>query len=109
MQFILLINGRIAHSISKISITIDEYSTCIIKKRCGLCESLKEVDLIIFEGAQMSSKLVFKSIDRSLKNTCNLNELFGGKQIGFSGDFRQILPIIKHGGKEDIIDMTIFN
>lgn len=32
---------------------------------------------------------------------------FGGKVILLGGDFRQVLPVIKHGGQADIIESSL--
>ncbi|XP_071718075.1 uncharacterized protein [Rutidosis leptorrhynchoides] len=56
---------------------------------------------------------VWEAIDRSLRDICrtvnpNSNEtLFGGKVVVFGGDFRQVLPVITHGKREDIMDASL--
>ena len=55
----------------------------------------------------MMSKMVFESVDRTLKDICNLTELFSGKPFILSGEFFLILPIIKKGLKYEIISNCI--
>ena len=33
--------------------------------------------------------------------------IFGGKTVVFGGDFRQVLPVVKNGGKADVLDTTM--
>jgi hypothetical protein len=33
--------------------------------------------------------------------------IFGGKTVVFGGDFRQVLPVVKYGGKADVLNMTM--
>lgn len=42
-----------------------------------------------------------------LKDIMDSNILFGGKIVVFGGDFRQTLPVILKGTKDDIIDSSI--
>ncbi|XP_027177750.1 uncharacterized protein LOC113776901 [Coffea eugenioides] len=45
-------------------------------------------------------------------STCNLSKqtsIFGGKIIVFGGDFRQTLPVVRKGQKEDYISASVVN
>ncbi|KAG5557451.1 hypothetical protein RHGRI_007629 [Rhododendron griersonianum] len=52
-------------------------------------------------------------LERDGKITCNVgkqtevNSLFGGKVVVLGGDFRQVLPVIPKGTKEDCIDASL--
>nr|GFC09906.1 ATP-dependent DNA helicase PIF2-like [Tanacetum cinerariifolium] len=35
------------------------------------------------------------------------DKVFGGKVVLFGGDFRQILPVITNGGRQDVVNATI--
>src|SRR5439155_4520829 len=49
-----------------------------------------------------------KIIDRLLRDVMTTaHEPFGGKCMLIGGDFRQVLPIVVHGTKFDIINATI--
>ncbi|KAG5580982.1 hypothetical protein H5410_051609 [Solanum commersonii] len=39
----------------------------------------------------------------------NINTLFGGKVVVFGGDFRQTLPIVQNGSKDDFINENLLN
>lgn len=103
----LIINGRTAHNMFKIPLEVNEDSVCDLKKNSDLSKFLKTVDLIIWDEAPLMGKFIYQCVDRALRDITNINKPFGGKQIVLSGDFRQILPVVLHGGKEDIISNCI--
>src|SRR6266496_1113392 len=106
---LLLSGGRTAHSCFKIPINIHEDSTCFIKHNSDLASLLQVTKLIIWDEAPMTYRHAFEAVDRILKDLMkaidpSLEEKpFGGKVIVFGGDFRQILPVVIKGGREDIV------
>ncbi|XP_055960633.1 uncharacterized protein LOC130015109 [Mercurialis annua] len=112
-QTIIYKFSRTAHSRFKIPINIDEHSTCDIKKGTQLADLIKEASLIIWDEAPMSHRYCFEAVDRSLRDILSTNDNdkknlpFGGKTMLLGGDFRQILPVISYGMKEDILDASI--
>ncbi len=52
-------------------------------------------------------KQILECVDRSLRYICDVDLPFAGKIVIFSGDFRQILPVIKNGSRSQIISSTI--
>ncbi|KAG5227547.1 ATP-dependent DNA helicase [Salix suchowensis] len=93
--------GRTAHSRFKIPLAIDESSTCAIKKNSQLSSLLQKTSLIVWDEAPMNNKCCFEALDRSMHLP------FGGKTILLGGDFRQILPVIPGGTKEQIINASL--
>ncbi|KAG5583393.1 hypothetical protein H5410_054020 [Solanum commersonii] len=82
---LLLPGGRTAHSRFVIPLNITEDSTCNLKQ--ALDNTLR--DIIGYKDATKS-------------------ELpFGGKTIVLGGDFRQILPVIPKGSRQDIVNVTL--
>lgn len=61
----------------------------------------------------MAHKHCFEALDKSLRNILNhdsnkaIDKPFGGNTILLGGDFQQILPVVEHGHKTDIINATI--
>ena len=106
---LLLPGGRTAHSCFKIPINIHEDSTCSIKHNSDLALLLQVTKLIIWDEAPMTHRHAFEAVDRTLKDLMkavdpSLEEKpFGGKVIVFGGDFRQILPVVIKGSREDIV------
>ncbi|KAL0400295.1 UNVERIFIED_CONTAM: Replication protein A DNA-binding subunit C [Sesamum radiatum] len=75
---LLLPGGRTAHSKFKIPMIVDEDTTCRISQ-----------DIIGYTDPAAKQKV------------------FGGKTIVLGGDFRQILPVVVRGGREDIVASSI--
>ncbi|CAH9128946.1 unnamed protein product, partial [Cuscuta epithymum] len=110
---LLLPGGRTAHSRFKIPIHPNEDSTCNIKQGSALAELLVKCKLIVWDEAPMVHKHCFEALDRTLRdilrfqNPRSLEIPFGGKTIVFGGDFRQILPVIPKGTRQDIVNASI--
>ena len=104
---LLLPGGRTAHSRFKIPIPCHEQSTCNIKKDDLNHQLLQQTSLIIWDEAGSQHHDVVESVDRTLHDLFNRNQPFGGVTILFGGDFRQILPVIQHGSREQIFPATL--
>ncbi|KAK1424399.1 hypothetical protein QVD17_19728 [Tagetes erecta] len=110
---LLLSGGRTAHSRFHIPINLVEDSFCSINIDSDLARLLKETSLIIWDEAPMVHKHGFEALDRSLKDifrtegnsSCDLP--FGGRVIVFGGDFRQILPVVPNGSRQQIVSSSI--
>ncbi|XP_057425596.1 uncharacterized protein LOC130718957 [Lotus japonicus] len=69
--------------------------------------------LIIWDEAPMLNKFCFEALDRTLRDLMrardesNADKPFGGKVVVLGGDFRQILPVIPKGSRQDIVKATI--
>jgi hypothetical protein len=55
----------------------------------------------------MLHKHNLEALDNFLKELMNCTRLFGGILLLISGDFRQILPVIRHGRRPVIVQATI--
>ena len=104
---LLLDKGKTAHSRFKIPIIVDEASTCNIKKNSDLAKLIQSAKLCIWDEAPMMNKFCFEAVDRTFRDIMNIDKIFGGKVFVFGGDFRQILPVIKHGSRADIVQSSI--
>ncbi|XP_021981880.1 ATP-dependent DNA helicase pif1-like [Helianthus annuus] len=105
---LLLSRGRTAHSQFHIPINLNEDSVCHIKPNTEIANLLNEAKLIIWDEAPMVHKHAFEALDRTLKDVLSVGDSrnseipFGGKAIVFGGDFRQILPVVQNGSRQDI-------
>ncbi|KAK9682709.1 hypothetical protein RND81_10G090900 [Saponaria officinalis] len=96
---LLLPLGRTAHSRFDIPIKLTDTSTCNIAQ--------------VWDEAPMTHRHAFEAVDRTmcdiLQHTYNDTEdtFFGGKTILLGGDFRQILPVVSKGRREDIVRASI--
>jgi ATP-dependent DNA helicase PIF1 len=84
------------------------------EQRQGVIATLiRQTKLFVWDEAPMMSKDVYETVDRSFREIMKsidprLEHIsFGGKLIVFSGDFRQLLPIVRHGNKTAILSMCM--
>ena len=110
---LLLLGGRTAHSRFQIPIIVIEESTYGIKQGTHAAELMTKVSLIIWDEALMAHRNCFEAVDHSLRDLLRFTDInsvdktFGGKAIVLGGDFRQILPVIAKGHREDIVDASV--
>ncbi|KAG5565565.1 hypothetical protein RHGRI_001468 [Rhododendron griersonianum] len=103
----ILPNGRTAHSRFKIPLEKDGKITCNVGKQTGLAKLLRATSLIIWDEASMAKRQIIEALDNLLRDITEVNSLFGGKVVVLGGDFRQVLPVIPKGTKEDCIDASL--
>ncbi|CAN1812477.1 ATP-dependent DNA helicase PIF1 [Linum perenne] len=109
----LLPDGVTAHSRFKIPLEVDNLSTCMVKKGTEVAELLKEATLIVWDEAPMVHRLSFEAVDRTLCDLMNTPlsgpqySPFGGKTVLLGGDFRQTLPVVPKGSREDNINASL--
>nr|GMC92135.1 ATP-dependent DNA helicase pif1-like [Ipomoea batatas] len=84
----ILPGGRTAHSTFKIPIDGDD-------------------KLILWDEASMANCRAIESVDTTLRDIMDTDQIFGGKVVVFGGDFRQTLPVIRYGKKEDFIEASL--
>ncbi|XP_022040906.1 ATP-dependent DNA helicase pif1-like [Helianthus annuus] len=110
---LLLSRGRTAHSHFHIPINLTEDSMCHIKPNSDIAKLLKETQLIISDEAPMVHKHAFEALDRMMSDvfsdgrSIRSDVPFGGKVFVFSGDFRQILPVIPNGTRQQIVCVSL--
>ncbi|KAH1229282.1 ATP-dependent DNA helicase pif1 [Glycine max] len=101
----LLPRGRTVHSKFKIPVPVFEDSTCNMHQGTQLAELLNQTSQIIWDEAPMAHKFCFEALDHSLRDIIKHNSkdstIFGGKVMVFGGDFRQILPVIPRGSRNN--------
>jgi len=101
---LLLSGGRTAHSRFKIPIPVHEDSTCNIKKGDLTCQLLQRTSLILCDEIPMLHRFILEALDRTLRDLLEKPDVpFGGITMLFGGDFRQTLPVIPHGSREQIV------
>ena len=104
---LLLDGGRTSHSRFHIPINIDETSRCKIKRNDFLHRTLELTDIIIWDEAPMQHRFCIDAVDRTLCEILGCDLPFGGINVLFGGDFRQTLPVIPKGSREQIIGASI--
>nr|XP_043618055.1 uncharacterized protein LOC122589793 [Erigeron canadensis] len=110
---LLLPGGRITHSRFVIPLELMEYSTCGIKQKTHLAALMQQAKLIIWDEAPMTQKYAFEALDKTLKDILGLNNprnrtrIFEGLTVLLGWDFRQILPVIPKGQRQEIVHSCI--
>lgn len=109
---LLLPRGWTAHSTFSIPLVIKDDSTCNINQGSARSKLLLHTKLIIWDETPVMNKFCFEALDRTLQdimasqNKDNATKPFGGKVV-LGGDFRQILPVIRKGSRQDIVGSAI--
>ncbi|KAM0918646.1 hypothetical protein ACQ4PT_008729 [Festuca glaucescens] len=110
---LLLPNGRTAHSRFRIPLNANDKSQCNISRGSTMAALLEETSLILWDEAPMTSRYCFEALDRTLRDVLSVNDTeksalpFGRKTVIFGGDFRQVLPVIEGGSRNEIIDASL--
>ncbi|KAA6368103.1 MAG: putative ATP-dependent DNA helicase PIF1, partial [Streblomastix strix] len=79
----------------------------LFSKNGLLWNQLQLVDVIIWDEAPMASKWAIESVDKKLKEIVKNDKDFGVLMI-FGGDFRQVLPFVKVGGRNEQLNASIY-
>lgn len=106
----LLEGGRTAHATFKLplKIAIDDTNTvCSISKQSSTGKLMRDCSLIVWDEATMSNKTSVEALDRTMRDLRSKNSPMGGCTILFSGDFRQILPVVTRGTRADEINASL--
>ncbi|XP_015931715.1 uncharacterized protein LOC107458035 [Arachis duranensis] len=110
---LLLPNRRTAHSCFKVPLSVNQDSICNIRQGTPLARFISSAKLVIWDEAPMLNKFCFEALDKCLKDVLrfdrgyNPHAPFGGKIVVLGGDFRQILPVIPRGSREEIVHSCI--
>ena len=60
--------------------------------------------MIIRDEIVMADSHTVEAVDRTLKDLMKINLPFGGTVVLFSGDFRQILPVVPCGSRGQVVN-----
>ncbi|XP_052625895.1 uncharacterized protein LOC111907790 [Lactuca sativa] len=110
---LLLPGGRTVYSRFIIPLNLTEDFVCKIPPDSELGRLVRKSSLIIWDEALMVHKHAFEALDRALKDVCKFDKSsnskipFGGKVIVFGRDFRQILPIVQGGSRQNIVNASL--
>jgi hypothetical protein len=67
----------------------------------------REAELFIWDEATMAHRYLHEALDKGLQDIMGNDEPFGGKNVIFSGDFRQTLPIVPKGSEAQIVAASL--
>ncbi|XP_059179144.1 uncharacterized protein LOC131958244 [Physella acuta] len=111
----LLEGGITSHSRFKLPIPINETSTCNVRHGTNTANELKKAKVIIWDEASMVPAHGVDAVDSLFKELLAENphvpsrKPFGGAVFLFGGDFRQILPVVPHGSRTEIVSSCMKN
>ena len=103
----LLKGGRTAHSHFKIPIPVNEGSVCSISLQSNDAKLLSKTSLIIWDEIMMSHVHQIDCVNRSIRDILKVDKPFGGIPVVFAGDPRQILPVVHHDNRSQIVKACI--
>jgi hypothetical protein len=110
---LLLENGRTSHFKLKIPLKCTKYTTCDIKPNTQLGKLIQNAKIFIWDEAPMLDKYCFETVDRTFRDLMKNKEPklaeipFGGKVMVFGGDFRQTLPVVRHGNRSAVVSSCL--
>ena len=104
----LLSGGRTAHSTFHIPLQLHEQSVCKVSQQSDKASLLRQTSLIVWDEAPMLHRHAFEAVDRLLRDLSKMErDVFGRKCVVLGGDFRQLLPVVKYGGRADIVNASL--
>ena len=104
---LLLEGGRTAHSTFKIPLQVNDTSFCNITRRSHAYLLLRETSIIIWDEVPMQHKYAVDAVNRTIQDLLENNSPFGGITVLFGGDFRQTLPVIPHGLRQQFVAASL--
>ena len=103
----LVDGGKTVHSTFSLTIPLVSDMSPKISAASDKGKMLKAAKLIIWDEATMASSYAYNSVDLLLRDLMKINLPFGGKVLVMGGDFRQTLPILKHGTHVYVFGITV--
>ncbi|XP_046452737.1 uncharacterized protein LOC124200510 [Daphnia pulex] len=105
----LLIDGATYHSQFKIYPPITETTRSKIEEHHFLAKLIRDAALIIEDEATVMTNHALNAIKHVTEKMTKNNKPFGNKVLLLGEDFRQCLPVVKHGNRVKVVEATIKN
>ena len=104
----LLEGGRTCHSRFGLPVPMPrDHVPSSITAQSSRAEVLRQASLIVWDEAPMAPREALEAVDRLLRDLMGNEIPFGGKILVLGGDFRQVLPVMPHSTREDIVSQSI--
>lgn len=91
----------------KLPVPILEISVTSIRPYSKQANLLRRISLIIWGEVSMVPKQILGIIDYLIRDIFNVNTRFGRKTIVFGVNFKQVIPVARHGKITTIIEQNI--
>ncbi|XP_057376187.1 uncharacterized protein LOC130697273 [Daphnia carinata] len=106
----LLLDGSTYHSQFKIYPPITETTRSKIEEGSYSAQMIRNASLIISDEATMKTNHALDALNHLFQTVMNNGvEPYGGKVLLLGGDFRQCLPVVRHGNRVKVMEATIIN
>ena len=104
----LLLDGATYHSKFKIYPPITETSRSAVEEHHFEARLIRDASLIIIDEATMMSNHSLHAHDQLFRKVMKKpNVPYGGKVLLLGGDWRQCLPVVRHGNRVKVVESTI--
>ena len=100
---ILLTLGTTSHKRFRFPIPCIECSTSNLTFDSKQAKIIKEAEVIIIDEVSCMTRWLLECLDNFLRELMGNDEIMGGKRVVVMGDFRQALPVVKHGSRAKIV------
>ncbi|KAK6763801.1 hypothetical protein RB195_024251 [Necator americanus] len=80
-----------------------------MKRQQKEARPLMAINIIIWDGISMAPRCALEAVEGLLRDIMQSNRPFGGKRLIIVGDFRQVLPIVEHGQRDDLVNSCVTN
>ena len=100
---LILQGGTTAHYRFKLPLSTEPETTCRVPWDSELADLLWATDWIVWDECSMIHKYSIEAASRLFIDVTESPDLFGGKDVVFSGDFKQILPVVPEGTQSQIV------
>ncbi|XP_062089615.1 uncharacterized protein LOC133796149 [Humulus lupulus] len=99
----ILLAGRKTHSHFNLPLDTEEKITCCVSKQSALATTSCNK---IWDEAPMIRKHHIEALDKMLRDINDSDVAFGGKVVVFRGDFRQVLPMVHKGTRQEQVNSS---
>ncbi|MCP3882687.1 MAG: AAA family ATPase [Sulfitobacter sp.] len=105
---VLLEGGRTCHARFGLPVPMPKQDVVSsIKAQSPRAELLREAKLILWDEAPMGPDEALTCIDRLMQDLKSNDMPFGGTTLVIGGDFRQVLPVMPHASRADVVEHSI--
>ncbi|XP_076037353.1 ATP-dependent DNA helicase Pif1-like [Oratosquilla oratoria] len=85
----------------------NDVRSCNAKRNSEMARLLEMTSLIVWDEAVMANKNTITALDITMRDILGVDCFMGGVVFVCAGDFRQILPVVRGGGKSDELESCI--
>jgi len=104
---IMLPSATTAHYRFKLPLDLEGETMPNLQINSKEARNIKECKIIVWDEVVMMSRYGVEAVDKFLKGITGVKRPFGGKRVLFSGDFRQILPIVSLSSRDSSVRMSL--